>query len=89
MVTVKSSRLPTHNLAYALLIKKFFFFCKQQTDVEICESWGKGVGIHVTWKGKGLTQCTFTTRLCLPAWAFGHRTAWARFIVHPEAEQTW
>lgn len=51
----------------------------------------KQVGIHVTWRGKGLTQHTSTTELCLPARALGHRTGWAPFIVHPdpEAEQTW
>lgn len=51
----------------------------------------KQVSVHVTWKGKGLTQCTSTTELCLPVWALGHRTGWATFIVRPslEADQTW
>ena len=51
----------------------------------------KRFGVYVTWKEKGLTQCTSTTELCLPAWALVHRTGQARFIVHlgPEAKQTW
>lgn len=90
MVTVKSSRLPTHNWAYALLMKKDFFVDSSQM-LRFVNCGEKQVSVHVTWKEKGLTQCTSTTELCLPAWALWRRTGWARFIVHPgpEAEQTW
>jgi len=72
-------------------MKKYFFSVDSRQMLRFVNHGEKQVSIHVTWKGKGLTQCTSMTELCLPAWALGHRTGWAGFIVHPgpEAEQTW